>query len=99
MRAGDFSLERYGGKSLGAMILLDKAKLYSELIPAIKQFCPKVAVLKNHETLDERPEPVFKFTNKSNKRSSLVSCQERPSSLLAGQLLIERAFRQLDLND
>jgi len=32
-------------ESLGATVLLDKAKLYSELIPAIKQFCPKVTVL------------------------------------------------------
>src|ERR1700732_4210306 len=29
-----------------AAVLLDKANLYSELIPAIKQFCPKVTVLK-----------------------------------------------------
>jgi len=34
------------GESLGAAVLLDKAKLYSELIPAIKQFCPKVTVMK-----------------------------------------------------
>src|ERR1700681_87639 len=33
-------------ESLGAAVLLDKAKLYSELIPAIKQFCPKVTVMK-----------------------------------------------------
>ena len=33
-------------ESLGAAGLLDKAKLYSELIPAIKQFCPKVTALK-----------------------------------------------------
>jgi DNA-binding NarL/FixJ family response regulator len=33
-------------ESLGAAVLLDKAKLYSELIPAVKQFCPKVTVLK-----------------------------------------------------
>jgi len=33
-------------KSLGAAVLLDKARLYSELIPAIKQFCPKLTVLK-----------------------------------------------------
>jgi DNA-binding NarL/FixJ family response regulator len=33
-------------ESLGAAVLLDKAKLYSELVPAIKQFCPKVAVMK-----------------------------------------------------
>jgi chemotaxis response regulator CheB len=33
-------------ESLGAAVLLDKAKLYSELIPAIKQFCTKVTVMK-----------------------------------------------------
>jgi DNA-binding NarL/FixJ family response regulator len=30
--------------SLGAHVLLDKMKLYSELIPAIKQFCPSVSI-------------------------------------------------------
>ena len=33
-------------ESRGAAVLLDKAKLYSELIPAVKQFCPKVTALK-----------------------------------------------------
>jgi two-component system invasion response regulator UvrY len=33
-------------ESLGASVLLDKANLYSELIPAIKQFCPKVTIMK-----------------------------------------------------
>jgi hypothetical protein len=33
-------------ESLGAAVLLDKANLYSELIPAIKQFCPIVTVRK-----------------------------------------------------
>jgi hypothetical protein len=33
-------------ESLGAAALLDTAKLYSELIPAIKRFCPKLTVLK-----------------------------------------------------
>jgi hypothetical protein len=33
-------------ESLGAAVLLDKGKLYSELIPAIRQFCPKVTVMK-----------------------------------------------------
>jgi hypothetical protein len=30
----------------GAHVLLDKMKLYSELIPAIKQFCPSVSIPK-----------------------------------------------------
>src|SRR6202163_970139 len=33
-------------ESLGAAVLLDKATLYSELIPAIKQFCPKLTIMK-----------------------------------------------------
>jgi DNA-binding NarL/FixJ family response regulator len=32
-------------KGFGAHVLLDKMKLYSELIPAIKQFCPEVAAI------------------------------------------------------
>lgn len=31
-------------ESFGAKVLLEKTKLYSELIPAIKQFCPDVKV-------------------------------------------------------
>jgi DNA-binding NarL/FixJ family response regulator len=31
-------------ETFGATALLDKTKLYSELIPAIRQFCPRVAV-------------------------------------------------------
>ena len=31
-------------KSFGAHVLLDKMKLYSELIPAIKRFCPSVSI-------------------------------------------------------
>jgi DNA-binding NarL/FixJ family response regulator len=31
-------------KSFGAAVLLDKTNLYSQLIPAIKQFCPKVVI-------------------------------------------------------
>jgi DNA-binding NarL/FixJ family response regulator len=44
-------------ESLGAAVLLDKAKLYSELIPAIKQFCPKVTVMKTtkHSTKEFNP--------------------------------------------
>lgn len=30
--------------SFGAHVLLDKMNLYSELIPAIKQFCPSVSI-------------------------------------------------------
>jgi DNA-binding NarL/FixJ family response regulator len=32
-------------KGFGAHVLLDKMKLYSELIPSIKQFCPEVAAI------------------------------------------------------
>jgi DNA-binding NarL/FixJ family response regulator len=31
-------------KTFGAHVLLDKMNLYSELIPAIKQFCPSVSI-------------------------------------------------------
>jgi hypothetical protein len=31
-------------ESLGAHVLLDKMKLYGELIPAIKTFCPHVSI-------------------------------------------------------
>jgi DNA-binding NarL/FixJ family response regulator len=33
-------------KSFGAHVLLDKMNLYSELIPAIKQYCPSVSIPK-----------------------------------------------------
>ena len=33
-------------KTFGAHVLLDKMNLYSELIPAIKQFCPSVIIPK-----------------------------------------------------
>lgn len=33
-------------ESFGAKVLLDKTKLYSELIPAILQFCPSVTIPK-----------------------------------------------------
>ena len=33
-------------QSFGAHVLLDKMNLYSELIPAIKQFCPSVSIPK-----------------------------------------------------
>jgi len=32
-------------EDFGAHVLLDKMKLYSDLIPAIKQFCPEVAAV------------------------------------------------------
>ena len=38
-------------ENFGAAALLDKTKLYSELIPAIKQFCPKFIVPKNYQAL------------------------------------------------
>jgi hypothetical protein len=31
-------------EDFGAHVLLDKMKLYSDLIPAIKQFCPSVDI-------------------------------------------------------
>jgi CheY-like chemotaxis protein len=38
-------------ESFGAQVLLDKMKLYSELIPAIKQFCPSVSIPRIAEPL------------------------------------------------
>jgi two-component system response regulator NreC len=38
----------------GAHVLLDKMKLYTELIPAIKKFCPGVSIPQAAETLEER---------------------------------------------
>jgi CheY-like chemotaxis protein len=38
-------------ESFGAHVLLDKMKLYSELIPAIKQFCPSVSIARIAEPL------------------------------------------------
>jgi DNA-binding NarL/FixJ family response regulator len=49
-------------ESFGAHVLLDKMKLYSELIPAIKQFCPSVSIPKIAEPL-----------GKSVKRPSIPS--------------------------
>jgi DNA-binding NarL/FixJ family response regulator len=43
----------------GAHVLLDKMKLYSELIPAIKQYCPAVIISKTAELLEERLQPPF----------------------------------------
>jgi two-component system, NarL family, response regulator DevR len=59
-------------ESLGAAVLLDKAKLYSELIPAIKRFCPKVTVLKTtkHTVKELNQAPTLQ---KATTESSLVS--------------------------
>ena len=46
-------------ESFGAHVLLDKMNLYSELIPAIKQFCPSVSIPKTAELLEERLKPPF----------------------------------------
>jgi hypothetical protein len=42
-------------ETFGAHVLLDKMNLYSELIPAIKQFCPSVIVPEKRELLEEQP--------------------------------------------
>jgi DNA-binding NarL/FixJ family response regulator len=49
-------------KNFGAKMLLDKTKLYSELIPAIKQFCPNVSI----------PQ-IAKLSSRSPKRLSIPS--------------------------
>lgn len=41
-------------KSVGAHVLLDKMKLYSELIPAIKRFCPRVSIPRTAEPSVEK---------------------------------------------
>jgi DNA-binding NarL/FixJ family response regulator len=43
----------------GAHVLLDKMKLYSELIPAINQYCPSVGIPRTAEALEEKFEPPF----------------------------------------
>jgi hypothetical protein len=43
-------------ENFGAHVLLDKMKLYSELIPAIKQFCCSVNIPKIGDPLGERIE-------------------------------------------
>lgn len=42
-------------EGFGAHVLLDKMKLYSELIPSIKHFCPSVCIPKITVRLTERP--------------------------------------------
>lgn len=54
-------------ESLGAAILLDKANLYSELIPAIKQFCPKLTVMKT----TKHPMNAFKQSAISSNATTL----------------------------
>ena len=56
-------------ESLGAAVLLDKATLYSELIPAIKQFCPKVIGLET-----------TKRSMKEFNQSSLLALRVRPEA-------------------
>jgi DNA-binding NarL/FixJ family response regulator len=51
--------------SFGAHVLLDKMNLYSELIPAIKQFCPSVSIPK-----------IYSF-RKASKRPAGPSIEER----------------------
>jgi two-component system, NarL family, response regulator DevR len=51
--------------SFGAHVLLDKMNLYSDLIPAIKQFCPSVAM------------PKTAWFRKDTKRPAGPSIEER----------------------
>ena len=51
--------------SFGAHVLLDKMNLYSELIPAIKQFCPSVSI------------PKTDSFRKDSKRPAIPSILER----------------------
>ena len=43
-------------ESFGAHVLLDKMKLYSELIPAIKKFCPSMSIPVTAEALEHKLE-------------------------------------------
>jgi len=52
-------------ETFGAHVLLDKMNLYSELIPAIKQFCPSVSIPKT-----------AKFFKKDSRRPASASMQE-----------------------
>jgi hypothetical protein len=83
MRSSDLSLERYrvkaSAESLGAPVLLDK--LYSELIPAIKQFCPKVTVLKTANPCRKNSKQPSTSSIKAKARGSLISRHDRESSL------------------
>ena len=53
-------------ETFGAHVLLDKMNLYSELIPAIKQFCPSVIIPKTAH-----------FFRKDSKRLASPSIEER----------------------
>jgi DNA-binding NarL/FixJ family response regulator len=53
-------------QSFGAHVLLDKMNLYSELIPAIKQFCPSVSIPKTAKSF-----------SKDSKRPASPSIEER----------------------
>lgn len=46
-------------ESLGAAVLLDKTKLYAELIPTIKQHCPKVATPITVTSFGQTVEPAY----------------------------------------
>ena len=52
-------------KSFGAHVLLDKMNLYSELIPAIKQYCPSVSI------------PKIDSFRKDSRRPASASIEER----------------------
>jgi DNA-binding NarL/FixJ family response regulator len=45
--------------SFGAKVLLDKTKLYSELIPAIMQFCPSVCIPRTTTPVRKNCEPLI----------------------------------------
>jgi len=53
-------------RSFGARVLLDKMNLYSDLLPAIKQFCPSVSIA---ETADS--------FRKDSRRPARPSIEER----------------------
>jgi len=54
-------------ESFGAKVLLDKTKLYSELIPAIKQYCPSVCIPRTtkpvRKNLKQPSTPTIVITN------------------------------------
>jgi DNA-binding NarL/FixJ family response regulator len=53
-------------ETFGAHVLLDKMNLYSELIPAIKEFCPGVSTLKTANSF-----------SRDSERPASASIQER----------------------
>jgi DNA-binding NarL/FixJ family response regulator len=61
----DADIEAFA-ETYGAVTLLDKTNLYSELIPAIKQFCPKVScskILQPFRRESEEPRPRMDATS------------------------------------